>query len=316
MTKGSSVRTILVIDEDQNALDAARAMLEPAGYRVLTRDRSAGSISAIVKEKPDVVLVELNMVRLNGETISKIINKTVPRPAVCVLFYSSLPVETLRLKALASGAQGYVQKTETAGELVRRIEHCVANASLPSKGRLQAVAQFPKEVDAGNERDRDPPSTPRRMNESPQPISPATTLRREAQSSNGKTSALKALFVDDDWSLLRAYRSALGSELQAEFLTSGEEAISRVLSDSPPDIIVCDIIMPFVTGADLYTRAVKVDPSWKERFLFLTGASSTRVVIDFLNEHEGRVLFKPVPSNRLLDTIRKMDSSAPPIAPR
>jgi hypothetical protein len=73
--------------------------------------------------------------------------------------------------------------------------------------------------------------------------------------------------------------------------------------------------MPFVTGADLYSRAVAADPSWRERFLFLTGASSTRVVADFLNEHDGRVLFKPVPSNRLLDTIRQMQSIAPPRMP-
>jgi hypothetical protein len=31
-----------------------------------------------------------------------------------------------------------------------------------------------------------------------------------------------------------------------------------------------------------------------------------------LNEHEGHVLFKPVPGNRLLDTIRKLESSAAP----
>jgi DNA-binding NtrC family response regulator len=152
------------------------------------------------------------------------------------------------------------------------------------------------------ERIRPPSSNPHRA-------SGETTLvaRRDGASRVG---AVKTLFVDDDWSLLRSYRTAIGTELQAEFLTSGEEAIQRIVSDSPPEIVVCDIVMPFVTGADLYSRAVAADPSWRERFLFLTGASSTRVVVDFLNEHEGRVLFKPVPSNRLLDAVRKMKSDS------
>ncbi|MET0592461.1 MAG: response regulator, partial [Polyangiaceae bacterium] len=286
MTKGSSeARTVLVIDEDPKALEDTRAMLEGAGYRVILRDRSAGSISAIVREKPDVVLVELNMPRLNGETISKILNKTLPRPPVVVLFYSSLPVETLRLKALAAGAQGYVQKTDNAAELGRRIEHCVANAGTISKSRMVAMQQLEPGEGATTVRLRPPTSEPRLLIENP------STLPRREPSLASRGINVKVLFVDDDWSLLRAYRSAIGNELQAEFLTSGDEATQRVLSDSPPDIIVCDIVMPFVTGADLYTRAVAANPSWKERFLFLTGASSTRVVVDFLNEHQGRVLF-------------------------
>jgi DNA-binding response OmpR family regulator len=307
MTRESTeLRTVLVIDEDLAALEATRTMLETTGYRVITRDRSAGSISAIVKEKPDIVLVELNIARLNGETIAKILNKTQPRPPVIVLFHSALPIETLRLKALAAGAQGYVQKTDSAAELARRIAHCVANSGSLSKNGMRAVTPIAHEDDMLFEREPLPSSGPRR------PTDATVVARRDAAPASTRNGTLKALFVDDNWSLLRAYRTALGSELQAEFVTSGDEAVQRVLSDSPPDIVVCDIVMPFVSGTEIYTRAVAADPRWRERFLFLTGASSTRVVIDFLNEHEGRVLFKPVPSNRLLETIREMDSTAKP----
>jgi len=299
--ENSGTRTVLVIDEDNAVLATTRGALESAGYRVVVRDRSAGSISAIVKEKPDVVLVELNMPRLNGETIAKILNKTQPRPNVVVLFYSSLPIETLRLKTLAAGAQGYVQKTDNASELVRRIEHCVANAGNVNKSRMQAIPSAETEDIAPVE--RPPSSTPRRSTAESPPVN-----RREGIAPR----ALRTLFIDDDWSLLRAYRTAIGGDLQAEFMTSGDEALTRLLSESPPDIVVCDIVMPFVTGADVYTRAKAADPSWGDRFLFLTGAIATRVVIEFLSDHEGQVLFKPVPANRLLDAIRKLESSARP----
>jgi len=306
MTLGSSERrTVLVIDEDLTVLEATRTVLEEAGYKATTRNRSAGAISAIVKDKPDIVLVELNMPRLNGETIAKILNRTHPRPNVIVLFHSALPVETLRLKALAAGAHGYVQKTADAAEFIRRVEHCANNASAASKGRILASVL----VDGDDSEPSPEPERSTTMNQRRAAPDFAAT-RREPVAARGQ--AVKTLFVDDDWSLLRAYRAALGNELQAEFLTSGEEAVQRILSDSPPDIVVCDIVMPFVTGADLYSRAVAADASWSERFLFLTGASSTRAVIDFMNDHEGRVLFKPVPSNRLLDLIRQLESRAAP----
>jgi DNA-binding NtrC family response regulator len=176
------------------------------------------------------------------------------------------------------------------------MEHAGAAAKAPSKNRMLAISQ-------------PDPAAPHSHRP---PLEPLLVTRREAAPVVARAGAVKTLFVDDDWSLLRTYRTSLSAELQAEFLTSGEEAEQRILSNSPPDIVVCDIIMPFVTGADLYGRAVAADSSWAERFLFLTGASSTRVVIDFMNEHEGSVLFKPVPSNRLLDAIRQMESRATP----
>ena len=316
MTNERSERpTVLVIDEDDKVLDAIRAELEAAGYRVLTRNRSAGSIAVIVKEKPDVVLAELNMTRITGETIAKILNKTQPRPNAIVLLHSALPVETLRLKALAAGAQGYVQKTERLAELLQRIVHYMAAAKSTSRSRLLAGPIEHEESAIHLSRTGGGVGVGPQSGLAPVGAGAKPPLGDDEMKPARRAGFLvRTLFVDDDWSLLRSYRTALGTELQAEFLTSGEEAIQRILSDSPPDIVVCDIVMPFVTGADLYTRAVHADPSWSERFLFLTGASSTRVVVDFLNEHEGHVLFKPVPSNRLLDTIRKMESSAAPRA--
>jgi DNA-binding response OmpR family regulator len=308
--EGSEGRSILVIDEDQKVLDECRAILEGVGYRVFTRDRSAGSISAIVKEKPDIVLVELNMARLNGETIAKILNRTHPRPNVVVLFHSSLPIEMLRLKSLAAGAQGYVKKTANAADFIARIDQCATSVQTSSKTR--PLASLPLEGDGVGSPPEPGPAPSLYARRAQTDLLP---LNRRELATAARNSVVKTLFVDDDWSLLRAYRAALGTELQAEFLTSGEEAMQRILSDSPPQIVVCDIIMPFVTGADLYSRAVAADASWRERFLFLTGANSTRVVIDFMNEHDEHVLFKPVPFNRLLEAIRQMDSRAGPHTP-
>lgn len=311
MSRETSVnRTVLVIDDNEFALALTQKMLQQAGYTVATRNRPAGSVAAILREKPDIVLVEVNMPNLSGEAIAKILSRSLPRPNAIVLLHSALPVETLRLKAVSAGAHGYVQKTDHAPEFLRRLDQALAKARGTSSARLAAV-QSARDEDASPER---APALARPAEPYIVPPSEPRSDRHRAVDGHlppMRANRLRTLFVDDDWSLLRAYRSTMGDDLDAEFLTSGEEAIGRLLSDTPPDILVCDIVMPYVTGADLYTRAVSIDPTWAQRFLFLTGASSTRVVIDFMNQHEGRVLFKPVPHNRLLDAIYKIGAAIP-----
>src|SRR4030095_11889609 len=99
------------------------------------------------------------------------------------------------------------------------------------------------------------------------------------------------------------YRTAIGAELDAEYVASGEEAISRLVSGRPPDIVVCDLVMPFLTGADVYKRALAYDGSWSQRFVFVTGAASQRSVTDFFNGVDGKIFFKPLPPELLLEEI-------------
>ena len=133
-------RTVLVIDDNQNFLDLTKDTLERAGYRVTTRDRPAGSVAAILRDKPDIVLVEVNLPNLSGEAISKILSRSVPRPSSMVFLHAALPVETLRLKAVSSGAHGFVQKTDNGIELLRRLDQAMAKARGTSSARLVAVS--------------------------------------------------------------------------------------------------------------------------------------------------------------------------------
>src|SRR6266513_353546 len=122
---GTDVRTVLIIDDSVVVLEAARSILQRAGYRVITRNRPSGSITAILNEKPDVVLLDLNMPTLSGEAILKVLGKTQNRPDSMVLLHSSLPLETLKMKAMSAGAHGYIQKTDNSAEFLRRLEYWI-----------------------------------------------------------------------------------------------------------------------------------------------------------------------------------------------
>jgi len=305
-------RTILIIDDSDVVLDGARSALERAGYRVVTRNRPSGSISAILNEKPDVILLDLNMPTLSGEAILKVLGKTQNRPDSIVLLHSVLPLETLKQKALSAGAHGYIQKTDNAAEFLKRFEYWIRRTKQTSSARMLRAAQPAETIEPAivDWRDSGPPSKPVAF--TPTLPSPASSRLPAAPATTPTGKPVKTLFVDDDWTMLNAYKTMFGSVLDSEYLASGEEAIARLISSTPPDIVVCDLIMPFLTGADVYRRALAYDPSWGQRFLFVTGAASQRSVAEFLNTVDAKILFKPVAPNVLLDAIRKVEAALAP----
>src|SRR5262249_18779658 len=106
------MKTVLVIDDSEIVLELTKAALEKAGYHVVTRDRPSGSVAAILRDKPDIVLLDVNMPSLQGDVIAKILVRAMKNPDTLILLHSSMSIDTLRLKAVATGAHGYIQKTE------------------------------------------------------------------------------------------------------------------------------------------------------------------------------------------------------------
>ncbi len=60
-------KKVLVVDDDVLSLKISRARLESAGYDVITSERAIGTLLIIIREKPDVILLDLNMPEIGGE---------------------------------------------------------------------------------------------------------------------------------------------------------------------------------------------------------------------------------------------------------
>src|SRR3954471_22094141 len=116
-----STRTILVIDDNAVVLEVTRSTLEQAGFRVVTRDRANGAVVAVLQERPDLVLLDVNMPNMTGDSLADVLSRTRATRGTLVVLYSSLPVNALRVKALSVGAHGFIQKSGVQLELVRQV---------------------------------------------------------------------------------------------------------------------------------------------------------------------------------------------------
>jgi len=112
---------IIVIDDNQTVLAATRVILEEAGFEVVTADRAIGASAIVIREQPDLVLLDLVM-PLSGSAIVSIMRSHSVLKDTLVVLYSSRPLEELRAAAEQCGADGYIQKSSSPEILVNEIK--------------------------------------------------------------------------------------------------------------------------------------------------------------------------------------------------
>lgn len=317
--------TILVIDDNPVVLEVTRAALELGGFRAITQERATGAIVSILQERPDLVLLDVNMPDMSSDSLIDILARTRRARGTLIVLYSSLPTNVLRMKVQATGAQGFIQKTAMQGDLVRQVraflkeggslgamlaERSIADTpGLSSAALRAAVAIDDPPASSRASSGAFPAAVPLAISSLPVPsksVAPsASAPPARAESGTLRLTLPTTLFLDDDLAVLTGYRRALSSEeVTGEYLTSGEQALRRISALEPPDVVVTDLVMPGMNGMDLYRRALELDPTWRHRFVFVTGAVKRADVAEFLLGVRGRALEKPVDMRRLRDAIR------------
>jgi two-component system chemotaxis response regulator CheY len=119
---------VLLLDCDDAALDGARDALETAGFEVSILRTPFLVFEALHEEKPDVLVMEIEIPQIRGEKVLEVLNGFGAVEGVAVLFHSRLAAEEGRTLARACGAFGYVTKSEGRAELVAQVREAVASA--------------------------------------------------------------------------------------------------------------------------------------------------------------------------------------------
>ncbi len=115
-------KKILIVDDDERHLITAKELLEEEGYEVITHLGCFGATAQVMKYRPDLVLLDINMPALSGEKLSSIIMSMEKTKYVPIVFYSSNDEDTLRLAVLKHNVMGYICKGDIL-ELKRKVSY-------------------------------------------------------------------------------------------------------------------------------------------------------------------------------------------------
>jgi len=119
-------KKILLVEDDRNIAKSLRIRLEAAGYDALLAEDGLAAVNAAVKNRPDLVLLDISMPAGNGFTVAQRIQTTIQAPTPIIFLTASKRPE-FRRKAEELGAIGFFEKPFEADELLETIKHALAN---------------------------------------------------------------------------------------------------------------------------------------------------------------------------------------------
>jgi CheY-like chemotaxis protein len=117
--------------------------------------------------------------------------------------------------------------------------------------------------------------------------------------------------VDDEPLVSQAIRRSLQRDHEVMALTSAREAHARLTGGEQFDLILCDIMMPEMSGIDLHEELARVSPLLAERMVFLTGGAFTPRAREFLSQIKNPCVEKPFLPRDLQELVRSLLSEAP-----
>lgn len=103
----------------------------------------------------------------------------------------------------------------------------------------------------------------------------------------------RVLVVEDEVAVAEGLRLLLEHEYDVEVASGGKQALDLLLRDSRFDAVLCDLMMPGMSGIQLF-RALATDaPGLERRLVFMTGGAFTPEAEAFLEEVTNARVEKP-----------------------
>ena len=127
----SEHRRILVVDDEARMRRFVRMNLELEGFLVLEASDGLEAIRKTREEMPDLVLLDVEMPKLDGFETLREIRRTSPVPVIMLTVRSE---EDDLIRGLDLGADDYVTKPLSARELVSRVNALLRRVELSSPG--------------------------------------------------------------------------------------------------------------------------------------------------------------------------------------
>ncbi len=128
------------------------------------------------------------------------------------------------------------------------------------------------------------------------------TIPAPPPSSEERSSSRRVLVVDDEPRIVSALMSALSRSVDVVGETSPERAL-ELLEDGAFDAVVCDVMMPSLSGVDIHERVASKNPELAKRFVFMTAGTFTTRAAEYLERSAVPRVTKPFPIDELLAAI-------------
>ena len=127
---------ITLVDDDQNILTSVSLFLETEGYKVETYSDGEQGFNGIIRNPPDLVILDIKMPRLDG---MEVLEKLRKKSNIPVIFLTSKDDEVDEALGLRIGADDYITKPFSQRLLLERIKAILRRLQNEEKSSLDSI---------------------------------------------------------------------------------------------------------------------------------------------------------------------------------
>jgi len=129
--------SILIVDDEQQAVDILKMMLEDAGFEVLTADNGESGFSAACEHRPDVIIADVLMPVMDGYALYKQLKSEPVTKHIPVIILTARGAMESAFEAI--GVDCFLEKPVETGVLIAQIQELLGHAAGSSRKRHQKV---------------------------------------------------------------------------------------------------------------------------------------------------------------------------------
>lgn len=119
MFEDDDKKTILIVDDEQSIIDILVYNLKKEGYDTIEANDGATAVEMAIEQKPDLILLDVMLPKVDGLTACKKIKSTLNVP---ILMLSAKDEELDKIVGLELGADDYITKPFSVRELMARVK--------------------------------------------------------------------------------------------------------------------------------------------------------------------------------------------------
>ena len=124
-------KKILVVDDERHIVRLVQVNLEKAGYTVLTAYDGVEALEQVGKDKPDMIVLDVMMPRLDGFEVLKKLQADVSTRDIPVIMLTAKAQDADIFRGWSSGVSSYLTKPFNPRELLTFVERIFQSLDLP-----------------------------------------------------------------------------------------------------------------------------------------------------------------------------------------
>jgi two-component system alkaline phosphatase synthesis response regulator PhoP len=126
-------KSILVVDDEPNIVLSLEFLMEKQGFEVRSAYDGEQALQAISESPPDLILLDINMPKVNGYEVCASVRGNPAWKDVRILILTAKGRDVEREKGLAMGADEYVTKPFSTREVVEKVQELLGDSVGPSR---------------------------------------------------------------------------------------------------------------------------------------------------------------------------------------